>query len=152
MCLTSSRSSSIFFYALDRRVSALTFSWVCHSSGFTFWALCWSISTILVLRAFDLAMAACLCSSRRAFSLILCSCDLITVASLILDNSVALMTTASYWLFFSVFFLILRSSSTLITVAPEMFLAPVLLFPNRVSSTCALFLLDLLLPLDCNCD
>lgn len=146
MCLTSSRPSSSFFWAFERRVSALTFSWVYHSSGFTFWARWASISTILVLRALDLAMAAFFCSLKRAFSLIRCSLDLMTVASLILARSEAVMMTASYWLLPSVLFLILRSSSTLMTVAPPtVFFIPLLLFPKRVSST---ILFDLLLALD----
>ena len=134
MCLTSSRSSSSCFWALDKRVSPLFFSACCHSSGLTLEALYWSISSILVLRALDLAIAAYFCSSMSLFSLIYYSLLLITVASLILASSVALMITASCWLLVSVFFLIPRSSSRLITLAP-VFWAVVFLFPKRDSST-----------------
>lgn len=133
MCLTSSRSSSSYFWALDKRVSAFLFSYICHPSGFTLDALYWSISTILVFLAFDLAKAAYFCSSRSFFSARFVSSLLMTVASLILASSLALMITASYWLFYSVFFLMVLSSSKLITLAPmfEAFVFP----PKRVSST-----------------
>ena len=118
ICLTSSRSSSSYFWAFESRVSALTFSLTCHSSGLTFEALCWSISIILVFLAFDFAIAAYFCSSWSLFSWRAWSFDLITVESLILARSEAEIITASCWLLDSVFFLIVRSSSRLMTLAP----------------------------------
>ena len=133
MCLTSSRSSSSCFWALDKRVSPLFFSATCHSSGLTLDALYWSISSILFLRAFDLAIAAFFCSSASLFSLIYYSLLLITVASLILASSVALIITASCWLLVSVFYLMPLSSSRLITLAPVFW--AVFFFPPKSDSS-----------------
>jgi len=156
MCLTSSKSSSSFFYAFDRRVSALFFSFVCHSVGltlFTLWASIWSIFCFL---AFDLARAAYFYSSRRLFSCDNYSLVLMTVAPLILSRSDLLMITASFWLFFSVFDLMVLSSSRLTTAAfgpiPLLPALPVPLPPKRVSSTYESAFCDLLLALDPNCD
>jgi len=135
MCLTSSSSSSNFFWALDKRVSALLVSAFCHSVGLTLEALWASILIIFCFLALDLARACCFYSSRIYFSWILWSLDLITVACLILSMSPLVIITASFYLFAAVLPLIVLSSSNEITAELAASLLPAFFPPKRVSST-----------------
>lgn len=151
MCLTSSSSSSNFFWAFDNKVSALLVSAFYHSVGLTLEALWLSISIIFCFLAFDLARAYYFYSSMIFFSYILASLVLITVACLILSISPWVIMTASFYLLFWVLVLIVLSSSNETTVAPAPLVAP-FLPPKRVSSTYESAFLDLWLAREPICD
>ena len=117
MCLTSSRSLSALYWALDLRLAFLAASSFCHSVGWTFSALLASMACILVFLNFDLARAAYFYSSASCFSTMIWSLVLTVVASLIRSNSAFEITTASFFWFLRAWPRMPRSSSRVITPA-----------------------------------